>query len=122
MPRSGGKSPWGSVVITQRGQGPVTFRQTWLPMANAPSAQPFSGISRAQHVNSRCTKNVHHSSIEERSLRYGLIGYRGFVRQAVNIWLILFQAGLRRTALHPSSISRDIARAKPLSRLIGKMT
>src|SRR2546428_298128 len=42
MPRSGGKSPWGSVVITQRGQGPVTFRQSWLPIASAPSAQPFS--------------------------------------------------------------------------------
>src|SRR5437899_466129 len=59
MPRSCGKSPWGSVVITQRGQGPVTFRQTWLPIASAPPAQPFSiKSSRFEGVRNTKTEKI----------------------------------------------------------------
>src|SRR5258707_8324622 len=47
MPVSRGRSPWGSVVITQRAQGPVMLRRTASPIARicpiqASSVKSFS--------------------------------------------------------------------------------
>src|SRR5206468_10083011 len=42
MPASAGRSPCGSVVMTQRGQGPVTRKRTSSPIAAVWSIQSFS--------------------------------------------------------------------------------
>lgn len=59
-----GRSLWASVVITQRGQAPVTCRRTASPMASVRPIQPSSTIPVAGCPLLECTHTVATPSFE----------------------------------------------------------
>jgi hypothetical protein len=63
MPGSFARSPWGSVVITQRGQGPVRLRRTASPMASVPpipGSPPLAAVKRRADPRSAGGSNLRH--------------------------------------------------------------